>query len=215
MCRFDALYGSVSSKRQILLMPTWRRWLRKIDPQYGSVIAQKPFRESEYFRFLNKLLQSEHLHKFLEAKGYNLIFYPHYRMQPHLDEFKLLSNRIIIASRSQFDVQQLLLTSSVLITDYSSVFFDFAYMKKPIIYFQTDKERFYKEHTAPGYFDFEEDGFGPVVQDVDSVIDKLSEIINNDCSPNPKHLKRMIDFFAFMDGRNCERTYKAIRDVFG
>ena len=45
--------------------------------------------------------------------------------------------------------------------DYSSIAFDFAYMKKPLIYYQFDQDKYYTNHFAKGYFDCERDGFGP------------------------------------------------------
>ena len=49
-----------------------------------------------------------------------------------------------------------------MLTDYSSVAFDFAYLRKPIVYAHFDKEAFFSgEHSyTAGYFDYERDGFG-------------------------------------------------------
>ena len=59
-------------------------------------------------------------------------------MQRFLDEFTTCSERIIIADWKKYDVQGLLKESALLITDLSSVFMDFAYMRKPMIYYQFD-----------------------------------------------------------------------------
>ena len=74
---------------------------------------------------------------------------------------------IIIADKDTFDVQDLLIRSQILITDYSSVFFDFAYMKKPEIFFQFDNERYRNSHYKEGYFSYELDGFGKVTYNRD------------------------------------------------
>ena len=61
-----------------------------------------------------------------------------------------------------------------MITDYSSVFFDFAYMKKPLAYWQFDSERFFAEQYGKGYFKFDE-GFGPLCIQKDEVIDFIED----------------------------------------
>ena len=53
----------------------------------------------------------------------------------------------------------------------SSVAFDFAYLGKPVIYAQFDKEEFYEKHDyKAGYFNYERDGFGEVVYDLESTV---------------------------------------------
>ena len=58
----------------------------------------------------------------------------------------------------------------VMITDFSTVAFDFAYLKKPLIYYQFDNN--YHFDVESGYFDYDEMGFGPVA--------KTSEELRND-----------------------------------
>ena len=58
---------------------------------------------------------------------------------------------------SEIDIQNLLKDSALMITDYSSVFMDFAYMEKPEIYFQFDEDQFRSTHYAKGYFDYKKD----------------------------------------------------------
>src|SRR5690606_5134162 len=128
--------------------PTWRRWFHRgefADPK--SEKAQRAFRSSTYFKVFRSLLDSERLHRLLVEYDYTLIFYPHYDIQPYLRAFGEFHQRIVVASRHEYDVQQLLKESAILITDFSSVSFDFAFMLKPIIYLLPDEERFFREHT--------------------------------------------------------------------
>lgn len=104
--------------------------------------------------------------------------------------------------------------ASILITDYSSVSFDFAYLKKPIIYCQFDKEKFYKTHTyQEGYFDYERDGFGPVVFSVEDTKKYISRYLNMGCKMEDKYIERVNRFFEFHDKNNCARVADAIREV--
>ena len=60
------------------------------------------------------------------------------------------------------DLQDLLRRAAFLVTDYSSVAMDFAYMQKPLLYYQFDLDEFRANQYKAGYFDFVRDGFGPV-----------------------------------------------------
>ena len=64
--------------------------------------------------------------------------------------FKTDNPRIEIAALGTADVQDLLMESSFLVTDYSSVYFDFAYMGKPLLYLPFDEDKFYKTQYKKG-----------------------------------------------------------------
>lgn len=102
-----------------------------------------------------------------------LLFCPHAQMQPYLGAFESVCDRIRILSQKEYDVQTLLRESALLITDYSSVFFDFAYMRKPLLYFQFDYAEFREKHYPEGYFHYDRDGFGPIVKTVDELVEAL------------------------------------------
>ena len=109
-----------------------------------------------------------------------------------------------------YDVQTLLMESSMLITDYSSVYFDFAYMKKPILYYQFDYDRYRKGQYQEGYYSYERDGFGLVVRDELTLIEEIEKIVKNNFTFEEKYSNRVDDFFEFRDNKNCLRTYDAI-----
>ena len=103
---------------------------------------------------------------------------------------------------------------AVLITDYSSVNFDFAYLGKPIIYSQFDKDTFYQGHLYnPGYFKYDRDGFGPVITELDKVVDELIELMKNDCKNKEEYLARSKAFYYYRDNNNCERIRQAIKGL--
>ena len=94
------------------------------------------------------------------------------------------------------DYQKEFVEGALLVTDYSSVAFDFAYLKKPVVYSQFDKEEFYKKHTySEGYFSYENDGFGPVCTDLKSTVKAIVDEINNSCENNEKYLARIEKFY--------------------
>lgn len=213
MCRFDNLRVHNGHNKIILVMPTFRHWLMCSDKNgIASQAEQARFKDDDYFKCYMSLLTSPKLITILEQYGYRLIFYPHYCAQPFLSAFDNgnLGDNVILASKRGYDVQKLLLEADILVTDYSSVFFDFAYLKKPEIFFQFDVERFRGNHYKEGYFSYARDGFGPVMKEEDDVIDYLSFLIKNNCVVEKKYLERIDNFFQHIDHSNCQRTYEYI-----
>ena len=151
--RFDNLHEN-TTKNQILVMPTWRKWIPSSTWKSDNLDEYREiFLKSEYFNRYNSLINNQELIELLEQYNLELIFYPHYEMQKFIDCFTSDDENVIIADFDKYDVQQLLIDAKLLITDYSSVFFDFAYMKKPCICYQFDKKDFYSQHYKKGYFD--------------------------------------------------------------
>lgn len=202
LCRFDNLKKPEQPTRKILFMPTWRATLRTCN--------RHTFLESEYFKRYNSFLNSQKLSKLLEDHGYELVFYPHYEVQRFIDCFKAEDPRVRIADFKNNDVQELLINSDILLTDYSSVFFDFGYMRKPMVFYQYDEAAFRAEQHGKGYFDDKRDGFGAVVETEDEVIESLEHILKNGLRPDDVYLGRMNAFFKFNDANNCRRVYEAI-----
>ena len=202
--RFDNLKNS--SSNQILICPTWRYNLmgRALEDKYN-------FLDSDYFKDLNELLNNEKIIKLSEEHNYELIFKPHPRMTTAIGDgdetyFDLLNinNNIKIVSDESYN--SLLNNSSLMITDYSSVAFDFAYLKKPILYYQPNNDLPHEE----GYFNYETMGFGDVVSEIDELIDKIQENLQNKFKNKEEYNKRVDYFFKYHDKNNCERVYDSI-----
>ena len=202
-CRFDNLHN-IKIKNQILIMPTWRQWFGM---DGNNEMNEDEFKKSDYFCKYNELINSKKLDELLNQKNMSAIFYPHNEMQRYLHLFNTSCKNIIIASKNDYDVQNLLKESKLLITDYSSIAFDFAYMKKPMIYYQFDKAMYEKYHYKKGYFDYERDGFGRAVDNYNELI---NEIIRNLENNKNEYLNRVNYFFEIYDSNNCKRHYEEI-----
>lgn len=203
-CRFDNLH-EINVKKQILIMPTWRQWFGM---NGNSKVNKNEFENSTYFKTFNSLINNVELEKLIELQGYKVIFYPHHEMQRYIDKFQSESNNILIANKAEYDVQELLKESEILITDYSSIAFDFAYMKKSVIYYQFDTKEYYEKHYEKGYFDYERDGFGPIFSSSETMLNELNNILNGEF--DNKFLKRVESFFEINDKNNCLRHYSEI-----
>lgn len=208
LCRFDNLH-KYEVKNKILIMPTWRQWLGMSNTDNDVIKDKENFINSEYFKTYNSLINNSKLEKILIENNIELIFYPHPEMQRFIHLFNSKLTNIKIAKREENNLQELLKESKVLITDYSSVAFDFAYMKKPLIYYQFDKNKYYTNHFKKGYFDCERDGFGPVIENEEVLISCIEGYILNNIDRS-EYIKRSGEFFPLYDQENSKRNYYEI-----
>ena len=210
-------YGYPNSIAQLvgLCRYDFRKWLAAEKREVSATKEEcEKFKHSEFYKQYTQLLSNYSLLSAAKESGYKIVFYLHYSLQSYSETFKPLNNEIVtIADRQNYDVQQLMIESSVMVTDFSSVFFDFAYMKKPEVYFQFDEEEYRAKHYAKGYFDYRRDGFGPVFTSSDDVVNYLITLMKNRCKMEQTYQEKVDMFFAFRDNHNCERTYKAIKDI--
>ena len=90
--------------------------------------------------------------------------------------------------------------------------FDFAYLRKPIVYSQFDKESFFDgNHICDqGYFEYDRDGFGPACYDYETTLQAIINYIKKDCKIEDKYLERINNFYAYHDTNNCKRVYDEI-----
>ena len=210
LCRFDQLHRFEVKKDQILLMPTWRMYIRnKLLPERREKQEQH-FCQTDYFKYWDGLLKDTQFLEFIERNQLQVIFYPHREMHPFLQCFHVKHPNIKIASWPEDDVQELLKESAYLITDFSSVAMDFAYMKKPLLYYQFDNEEFRSHHHAAGYFDFKKDGFGPVCVTPNEVVRELQRSFACEFVNEERYQRRHAAYFDLWDTENCRRNYDAI-----
>ncbi len=210
--RFDKLISNNKLKNKILILPTWRSYLSG-DIIKGTQIRNynSNFKESDYFKFYNNLINDKELIKVLKRYNYKIKFAIHPSHALQIIDFKensrvKISNNIIYSEEFK--------SSKLLITDYSSVMFDFAYLKRPILYSQFDKEEFFERHFLnEGYYDYKKDGFGEVIYDYKRLISRIIHYIENDCKIEKKYLKKINKFYKYYDQNNCKRVFKEINNL--
>lgn len=192
--RYDNLEDASQSKKQIVFMPTWRM----------GIVNEETFLESDYFKELSFLVSNEKISGLLKDKGYQLVFKPHPELLKYIDLVDI-NDDVKLAIDEKY--KDLFNNSSLLITDYSSVFFDFAYLKKPVIYFQSNEY-----HYEEGYFSYETMGFGDVVQTNEELLEKIKYYLSVDCQMEKKYQKRVDKFYKYFDKSNSKRVYEWISD---
>ncbi|HED8385921.1 TPA: CDP-glycerol glycerophosphotransferase family protein, partial [Campylobacter coli] len=213
LVRHDVLLkNNKSDTKQILMMPTWRAGIVGNVTNSSKRELKENFKQSEYFQKWNSLLNNDSLKKLCELYSYTIVFNPHPNIMPYLKEFNLPSY-IKIANQDE-SLQVLFCNSSLMITDYSSVAFEMAYLEKPVIYYQFDKEDFFNSHTLQkGYFDYTKDGFGPVVENEENLLKELESLLQNDCKSFGVYKDNIDSAFVFKDRKCCERIYKKLNPI--
>ncbi|EOT0009368.1 CDP-glycerol:glycerophosphate glycerophosphotransferase [Campylobacter coli] len=211
--RHDVLLkNNKSDTKRILIMPTWRANIVGNITNFNKRDLKENFKQSEYFQKWNSLLNNNNLKKLCELYSYAIVFNPHPNIMPYLKEFDI-PPYIKIANQNE-SLQMLFCNSSLMITDYSSVAFEMAYLEKPVIYYQFDKEEFFTSHTLQkGYFDYKKDGFGPVVENQENLLKELEILLKNNYKPFGIYKNNIDLTFVFKDRRCCERIYKKLNSV--
>ncbi len=106
------------------------------------------------------------------------------------------------------DIRELYLAADVLITDYSSVLFDFAVTGKPILIFAYDLE-YYRDELRGLYLDLEAEAPGPVLRTSEEVAAALSDLEGVSARYADTYERFARRFCALDDGRASERVIAA------
>lgn len=204
--RYDGLIND--DKKQILISPTWRRNVTAGTNKKGKQHEYSiNFKETEYYRIYNSLINNERLIACARETGYRIIYLLHPILSPQVQDFHAPEEVSIIAGASgDVSYERMMCESSLMLTDHSGIQFDFASMRKPLVY--------YHPNTLPpqydeGGMDYETQAFGPVCRTEDEVVDALCRSMRNNCRMEDKYRARADSFFAYDDHNNCERIYNA------
>ena len=204
--RYDGLINK--AKKQILITPTWRKGTTVGRTVKGSsYIHSDTFKGSAYFRIYNELINDKRLIDCARNNGYKIIYLLHPAMSAQLEDFDKNNYVEIIAATSNMSYEKILTESSLMITDYSGVQFDFAYMKKPIIYYHPQQLPAQYEE---GGLKYETMGFGPICTENDEIVSTICKYMENNCTMEELYRSRVEDFFEYSDYNNRKRIYEEL-----
>ena len=193
----------------ILIMPTWRRCLMEAAHGGNSRRLLVPLGSSRFGRSWFDLVGSDSLRMIAEAHRLEIVFMPHPNMQANYSPADV-PEWVQMRRYDRDDVQELLARAAVAVTDYSSQAFEAAYLERPVVYFQFDRDEFFSgTHVyRQGTWSYEQDGFGPVTTTQFEALDAIAATATS--PPQDAYLQRMRSAFAYRDGRCCERTFDSI-----
>ena len=198
--RYDTLQNR-EDKKQIVIMPSWRRDLDHKSKEY--------VKDNEFFKRFNSLINNEKLIQKAKELGYEIIFRPHPKVYSYIDLFN--KNDYVKIDYDKVKYQTLFNNGSLMITDYSSVAFDFAYLYKPVLYYQYGDD--YHFDLDDSYYNYKTMGFGEIVNTEEELVNLVIEYMENDCKLKEEHCRRIKDFFYFTDRNNCKRVHNKINEI--
>lgn len=195
-------------QRTILIAPTWRSCL--------AHVSSEEFRGSQYFRFWDAVLNDEGLLAALRDAGYHVEFLLHPSLTTFVGEFH--GSDLVQISTPPHDYTGAFGRCALLVTDYSSVAYDVAYLDKPVIYAQFDYADFYDGQTYErGDDDTRTRGFGPVTSSLDGLRSAILGIISDAEGEFPsldsQYRVRRDEAFTFRDQNNSSRVVQAIQQM--
>lgn len=207
--RYDGLVNN--DKKQILITPTWRNYLSVLQGKADEVRGyNEAFKDSQYFRLYNNLINDKKLIECARETGYKIVYLLHPATSSQIGDFDTNDYVQLLTATGNMSYEKVLTESSLMVTDYSGVQFDFAYMYKPIVYFQPDE---LPPSYDAGYYDYNTMALGDITKTVDETVEMICEYMKNECEIKPEYRKRVDDFFLYHDHNNCKRVYDEIMEM--
>lgn len=199
--RYDDMESEIKEKI-LLLMPTWR------DNQDN---LGEDFLKTEFYLKMKSLLKNNVLQNLLKDKKLKLYLYLHENFQKYNKYFyEFETDNIYVIKNKEKNVKELLKISSCLISDYSSVIFDFAYMNKPVISYQFDYSNYINSREEKPFIDITTEIPALVSRDEEKIIEFIEIIEENNFNFIEQEKECLMKFFKYTDNKNCERLYEKI-----
>ncbi|WP_343208474.1 CDP-glycerol:glycerophosphate glycerophosphotransferase [Anaerolentibacter hominis] len=184
--------GIPADKKTILYAPTWR------DDEYYDKGQYKFALKLDLARMKKEL-----------GDEYVILLRTHYYIADALDVTGLEDFAFNLSKYD--DITELYLISDLLITDYSSVFFDYANLKRPVLFYTYDLEK-YRDNLRGFYIDIEKEVPGPILYTEDEVIDAVKHIGRIEEEYRALYEEFYERFCSWEDGHASENCAK---EVFG
>ena len=183
--------GIEENKKIILYAPTW-----KDDEQNES-----------WEHYFNLEIDLERLYEEFSDE-YVVILKMHHLVSENLRIDEKLKDFAIDLS-SYDDIQELYVLSDILITDYSSVFFDYAHSRRPILFFVPDLNH-YIENVRGLYLNMEKELPGPLIKDNDELIDIIKNIDDVSSEYSDKYDEFYERFCSLCKGDSAKRIIEKV-----
>jgi CDP-glycerol glycerophosphotransferase (TagB/SpsB family) len=198
LARYDKLVPPPGYRKEILFMPTWREWL--------ADHSEAEFVQTQFYRDLNAVIVDPRLQADLADNDYRLVIYLHFYFHKFIKTFEIPGNASVSFLPPEADVQDYIINSGLLITDYSSVAWDFLYLGKPVLFFQPDLDTYLEVRGS--YLDLRTELFGPQSFDAGQLAGQVADAINGGADLTDGGRSARERYFAFHDTSNCRRIFE-------
>ena len=184
-----------SDQKLILYFPTWR------EKRFNPEISLKDI--------MLQLTSDKQLRQWLDANDYKLVICQHINLKNMMAIDDMPSTIEFVGPD---EVQDLLLTCSVLISDYSSLIMDALYLDKPVIFFPFDLEDFLKIRYL--FMDYDEICFGPRASDINELVSIIVDSNWQDTAAFHQQRGLLFDkLFPHGKGGYAKRSYEKISEL--
>ncbi|MFD3535907.1 CDP-glycerol glycerophosphotransferase family protein [Streptomyces sp. NPDC058664] len=147
--------GLPEGKKVVLYAPTWRDDLSHSRGQFKFDLRVD-------LEDARRQLGDDHV--FLIRRHSNIV-----------DSIPGAGNGFVFDASDYPDIADLYVAADIMITDYSSVMFDYAHLRRPMLFFTYDLEH-YRDKLRGFYFDFENDAPGPLISTSEELIKAIREV---------------------------------------
>lgn len=171
------------SRKMIVIFLTWRDyWI-----QSGSDedLALQPF-----YLVVREIVDDPRILEFIEAHNLTIGIYTHQKMSAYRSVLSTDLHPRVTVIDDAVDIQDIIVDSAALITDYSSVSFDFCIAGKPIFFYQFDQEHY---NTSRGdYTDQKNKWIGDIITDREELIGAITSIFTPKILGNAKNISNIL-----------------------
>ncbi|MDR3239510.1 MAG: bifunctional glycosyltransferase family 2 protein/CDP-glycerol:glycerophosphate glycerophosphotransferase [Clostridiales bacterium] len=198
--QYDALLDN--SQNRILFAPTWRTQLYAGENEFNF-----DFGQSEYCAKITALLCDDRLAEAMQEYEYEMDFMPDEKIFLQVGEIDMFDNvNTVSPAEARLELYG---AGSLLITDFRPGF-EFAYMKKPVIYYAFAEEEGNPE--AESFFKVETMGFGEVISEHETLVDLIIKYMKKGCKMEKKWKQRVEAYFGCVDRENRKRIYEVLTE---
>lgn len=204
-----------SDRKYLTFVPTWRQSLvNKLKSASSKADQRAILHQSSFYLQWKRVVSSSKMRDLAQRSGLEIVFILHDHLSAFEDLFDF-ADHVVVSSFKNFRIQDLLLSSRVLVTDYSSIATEAMIAKVPVAYFQFDRnEMFSGGHTfEEGWFDYETHGFGPVFQYAIQLEKWLRGRSVNGWEASRIYETRLKNTLPTLDGNSSARVYEAIEQL--
>lgn len=203
--RYDKMADVASPDRlQVTYMPTHRNWLRRPTGR---------FCETNFFRNVDNFINDPMLHELLSHKNIILKVYLHAVMERYSSHFIARSPRVKILAFDEEGPSRLICNSQLLITDYSSVSWDFLYLCKPVLFYRFDLPQYLASRGS--YLPLDKPLFGDICSNASELVEAVAKSARSGFVLTDKYKAYRDAIMPVIDHKNSKRIYNVAKKLDG
>ena len=169
------------------------------------------FADSRFFKTYNSVLTDTEFLKELKKLGYKIALLMPQAIEKYIKMFSADGDTVQLYNYTEQNETGLISRAAVLVTDYSELQYRFAYLNKPVVYYQSQALPIQQEFKEQR---FTRSIFGEVIYDRERLTEYLLKNAKKDFPQPIRYERRCNEFFKHIDGDNCGRIMNTVIDSF-